>query len=92
MEATSQATLATVVNTLANVSNEDLKRIIGVLQTVQQRNATGAAAAEMKTGSGVKKAKAGKTRGSEHGKKAKQAVTAGAPKRPLNSFMAYRSK
>lgn len=92
MEATSQAALAAVVTTLANVSGEDLGRIIKALQTVQQHNATEAATAVMKTSSGVKKAKAGKARGSEHGKKNKQAVTDAAHKRSVNCFIAFRSK
>lgn len=91
--ASPQATMiANALTTLANVSGEDLGRMIEALQAVQQRNALEEAGAAMKTNNGVKKAKAGKTHDSKHGKKDKQAVAAGALKRPLNSFMAFRSE
>jgi len=90
--ASKQTTLATLVTTLASVSEKDLDNIIAVLENVKQRNSGETASSEMKAKHGLKAAMVMKTNNSERGKKTKQASKSGALRRPLNSFMAFRSK
>lgn len=75
--------IALVMNSVANASGEHVEEIIKALKALPQCMKADAEAAKMSATSGVKKSRSKKSQGKTVGK---------GPKRPLNSWMAYRSK
>ena len=84
--ATAASQVLDLMNTLANASEEHVEEIIKALKALPQciKATCSAEATKMRTTSGVKKSPSKKER-------AKQEKGKG-PKRPLNSWMAYRSE
>jgi hypothetical protein len=82
--ATAAPQVLDLMNTLANATEAHVEEIIKALKALPQVMKTSAEATKMRTTSGVKKSPSKKER-------AKQEKGKGS-KRPLNSWMAYRSK
>ena len=82
--ATAAPQVLDLMNTLANASEEHVEEIIKALKALPQCIKASAEATKMSTTSKVAKSRSKKER-------AKQEKSKG-PKRPLNSWMAYRSK
>lgn len=79
-------------NFIGSCSAAQIAQLIQALQDTQSSNAAGTAsnaASTMTVKAGVAAAKTGKK---QRDKKAKSESVTGGPKRPLNSWMAFRSK
>ena len=88
MATTAPQAIDLVMNTFANASGQHVEEIIKALQALPQCMKANTEATNMgaKTPSGVKKSRSKKERSKQEKAESK------GPKRPLNSWMAYRSK
>ena len=84
MATTAPQAIDLMMNSLASASEEHVEEIIKALKALPQCIKASAEVTKMSTTSGVKKSRSKKER-------AKQEKGKG-PKRPLNSWMAYRSE
>jgi hypothetical protein len=82
-----------LVNTFASASEEHVEEVIKALRALPQRMNAKGAATRMKAKHGLTSTKTIKKQRVEKPKQSHPAVASSkGPKRPLNSWMAYRSK